>query len=93
MLARDAGLDEEENVRLSNGEPLEDGKLESLRLFTISLVENRGNVSEEDWALFQESGGCRQQALEIVFAVAMKVMSNYTNALSGVPLDDEVRGS
>ena len=92
FLARDAGMEEEENGLLAKGLPLSDLKLESLRLFTIAMVDGRGHVSGEEWDDFVGAGWTQQQALEVVFAVAMKVMSNYTNALAGVPLDEMVKG-
>lgn len=91
FLARDAGLSEEDNKALARGDSLSDVRLESLRVFTTALVEGRGHVSEEDWISFQSAGWKHQQALEIVYAVGMKVMSNFTNALAEVPLDEAVK--
>lgn len=90
MLARDAGLSEEENEKLLRGEALEDVRLEALRLFTVEMVDKRGQVAERVWEDFLKAGWERKQGLEVVMAVGMKVMSNFTNALAGVPLEEGV---
>ena len=40
---------------------------------------------------FSEAGWTSQQVLEIILAVAIKTMSNYTNAIARVPLDAVVQ--
>ncbi|WP_411847401.1 hypothetical protein AAFN60_08745 [Roseibacillus persicicus] len=86
-------MSEEDVQALEAGRPLTDARLEALRCFTNALVKGRGHVSEEEWSAFVEAGWGHQQALEVVFAVGMKVMSNFTNALAGVPLDEAVVSS
>ena len=80
----------EDVIRLRDGEQLSDPKLEALRLFTKSILETRGAIEEGQFNSFLEAGFTRQQALEVVLGLAIKVMSNYTNALAGTPLDAEV---
>lgn len=40
---------------------------------------------------FAAAGWGEQQVLEVVMAVAIKTMSNYTNAIARVPLDAVVQ--
>ncbi|MGD9563859.1 MAG: carboxymuconolactone decarboxylase family protein [Pyrinomonadaceae bacterium] len=68
--------------------PIADTKLEALRLFTKSVVEKRGYVSEEEKDAFLAAGYTGQNILEVILGVAMKTLSNYTNHIAGTPLDN-----
>jgi alkylhydroperoxidase family enzyme len=75
-----------ESIR--DDQSLTDTKLESLRVFTQSLLQNKGQV---DAALTQDliqQGFSRQNILDVVLGVVQKVMSNYTNALAKTPVDE-----
>lgn len=65
-----------------------DPKLEALRVLTLNLVENRGWASPEALEAFFAAGFTKQNLLEVVVAIAHKVLSNYTNHLAETPLDD-----
>jgi alkylhydroperoxidase family enzyme len=75
---------------LRQGAKLEDPKLESLRQFTRSLILNRGKIAEAELKAFFAVGYSAQQALEVVLGIAVKTMSNYTNSITGTPLDKAV---
>lgn len=62
-------------------------KLQVLRDTTLSIVRNRGVISEQEMATFFAAGYAQQQLLEIVLGLSQKVMSNYTNHLAQTPLD------
>lgn len=68
--------------------PYEDPKLEALRVFTLSLVENRGRASAKDLDVFLSAGFTKQNVLEINVVIAHKVLSNYTNHIVDTPVDD-----
>tara|TARA_R110002124_G_scaffold165023_1_gene332366 strand:+ start:145 stop:696 length:552 start_codon:yes stop_codon:yes gene_type:complete len=72
---------------LRNETPLTNPKLESLRTFTLSLVRNRGNVSQADLEAFYTAGYGEQQVLEIILGLSQKVISNYTNHIANTPVD------
>ncbi|MHA7775696.1 carboxymuconolactone decarboxylase family protein [Roseibium sp. M-1] len=80
-----AGLVDE----LRSGGPISDPKLEALRVFTARVVTNRGAVGRADTEVFLAAGFTTRQALEVVLGVALKVMTNYTNALAGTPPNPE----
>lgn len=90
-LAMQENLPEEEIDCLRNGRELKDEKLNVLHKFTKTMVRTRGSISPADLDAFLATGYSEQQALEVVLGVAIKVMSNYTNALAQTPLDDEVK--
>ena len=72
---------------LRNETPLANPKLEALRTLTLSIVRNRGNVSQAELEAFYTAGYGEQQVLEIILGVSQKVISNYTNHIANTPVD------
>lgn len=73
---------------LRNRTPIADNKLEALRDMTLSIVRNRGRVSEAEVEKFYAAGYGQQQVLEILLGLAQKTISNYTNHLANTPIDE-----
>ena len=69
------------------GAPLKDRKLGALRSFTAEVVNKRGQVDESEVKSFLDAGYTRANILEIVLAVGMATLSNYTNLIAKTPLD------
>ncbi len=72
---------------LRTGSAIADAKLEALRQFTISIIENRGFVKPEDTDAFLAAGYSKGNILEVILGTSLKVMSNYTNHITHTPLD------
>ncbi|MDP6390590.1 MAG: carboxymuconolactone decarboxylase family protein [Alphaproteobacteria bacterium] len=72
---------------LREGHAIPDARLEALRQFTVTLVENRGWATEEKIQAFLAAGFNRSQVLEVVLGVTFKTLSNYTNHLVDTPVD------
>ena len=72
---------------LRNQEVMPTEKLQVLRDTTLSMVRNRGIISEQEVATFFAAGYAQQQLLEIILGLAQKVMSNYTNHVAHTPID------
>ncbi len=72
---------------LRNDTPIADNKLQVLKETTLSIVRNRGNISDAELEAFYAVGYGQKQVLEIVVGVAQKVMSNYTNHIAETPVD------
>jgi alkylhydroperoxidase family enzyme len=64
-----------------------DPKLAALSAFTRAMVQTRGRPSRQDVADFLAVGYSERQVLEIILAIAVKTLSNYTNHLFGTPVD------
>lgn len=73
---------------LRDGRPLEDQKLEALRMLVHSIVVNRGFPDAAALSGFHEAGYSRAQLLEVVLGVGIKTLSNYTNHITETPLDE-----
>jgi alkylhydroperoxidase family enzyme len=72
---------------LRNGEPMPTEKLQALHDFTLSMVRNRGNVSEQEMQAFFAAGYAQQQVLEVILGLSQKVLSNYVNHVAKTPVD------
>ena len=70
-----------------NNSPIADHKLEAFRQFVLAVTEKRGSVSEKEVGAFLEAGYTNRNILEVIMAVGMKTLSNYTNHISETPLD------
>lgn len=73
---------------LRNGQPLSNPKLNALVSLAKAVVHERGWVADsQELKNFFAAGYTSQHALEVVLGVTMKTLSNYTNHLTGTPLD------
>jgi len=72
---------------LRNQEPMPTAKLQALLDMTLTVVRNRGVVSQEDLTSFYAAGYGEQQVLEIILGLSQKIISNYTNHVAKTPVD------
>lgn len=86
-IAKSEKVDDHVTEALRNEEPLNDPKLEALRAFTLAVVRKRAQLSPGDTQAFLAAGYDNRAILDVVAIVAQKVMSNYTNAIFGTPVD------
>jgi len=73
---------------LSNGEPLSDEKLRVLQETTRAMVDQRGELSDDQISRFNNVGYGNEQLLEIVLGLAQKTISNYVNKMAETPVDE-----
>ncbi|MGK0458741.1 MAG: alkylhydroperoxidase family enzyme [Polaribacter sp.] len=90
-IAKMMKVDDAITAALRNETALENTKLEALRTMTLSIVRNRGQVSQEDLTAFYGTGYEERQILEIILGVSQKVISNYTNHIANTPVDAPFR--
>jgi uncharacterized peroxidase-related enzyme len=69
------------------GTPMPDAKLAALSTFTRVMLTTRGLPDRAEVASFLEAGYTERQVLEIVLAIAVKTLSNYSNHLFHTPVD------
>jgi uncharacterized peroxidase-related enzyme len=91
LLSKQAKMTPEDIEALRNGAKLSNSRHEALRIFTQSLIRTHGKIVRSELDNFLQAGYTPEQALEVVLGVAIKTMSNYTNAIAGTPLDDTVK--
>lgn len=72
---------------IRNDTALPDERLSALAKFTRVMVEQRGLPQTRDVEAFLAAGYSERQILEIILAIAVKTLSNYTNHLFHTPVD------
>lgn len=77
---------------IRDGAPIPDPKLAALNSFTKTMVESRGLPSKADVEQFLSAGYSERHILDIVLAIAVKTLSNYSNHLLHTPLDEMFAG-
>ena len=84
-----AGLDEDVLAALRAGRRIDgEPRLDALRVFVGQIVEQRGFLKPRQLEDFLAAGFEEPQVLEVITAIAMKTLSNYTNHLMQTPLDE-----
>lgn len=91
ILADSSGLSKDDVNALRGGGRLSNPKHNALSEFTSRMILTRGKVSKMQLQEFFDAGYSDQQALEVVLALAIKLISNYTNSIAGTPLDKEAQ--
>jgi len=73
---------------LRDGKPLPDARLDALSTFTAAFVESRGLPTAAQVDAFLAAGFSETDILQVLLAVAVKTISNYTNHLFHTPIDE-----
>ena len=80
-------VDDEITEALRNETVLPSEKLEVLRETTLSIVRNRGRLTEEEAKRFYAVGYENRHMLDIILGLSQKVISNYVNHIAETPID------
>jgi uncharacterized peroxidase-related enzyme len=73
---------------IRNDRPINDHKLEALRIFANTVIEKRAHLATADIAAFLDTGYTKAQVLEVILGISFKTLSNYVNHVAKTPLDD-----
>lgn len=74
------------------GRSIPDPRLDALAKFTDRMVETRGLPSQSDVQAFLDAGFEERHVLEVILAIAVKTLSNYSNHLFHTPIDEVFAG-
>jgi uncharacterized peroxidase-related enzyme len=77
----------EVTAALREGRDIPDARLRALSRFTRILVQKRGQPSQSDLDLYRAAGFTDAQVLQILLAIGVKTLSNYTNHLCHTETD------
>lgn len=72
---------------IRDGKSIPDARLAALSLFTEVMRSTRGLPSKAQVQAFLDAGYAERQVLEIILAIAVKTISNYSNHLFHTPVD------
>lgn len=86
LLHRRTRLDRRESVQtdadtikaLNTGTPLAEPKLQAFAVFTQHAFNTRGLITNAQTAAFLAAGFNEKQIMEVVLAIAVKTLSNYS---------------
>ena len=81
------GFSEEQILEIRSGRATFDTKLDALATFTQSVVEHRGQASNQVKAAFFDAGYTEAHMIDVVIVVGDKVISNYIHNLTGFAID------
>jgi uncharacterized peroxidase-related enzyme len=87
-IAKQMGADDDITKQIKAGDDLSDDKLQALRVFTLVMLDKRGQVTKSDLKAFFDAGYHNRQVLEVILGIAQKTMSNYANAVAQTPIDE-----
>jgi uncharacterized peroxidase-related enzyme len=73
---------------IRDGKEIPDAKLNTLSKFTKIMFDKRGNPTHEDVKEFLDAGYQEKHILEIILALAVKTLSNYSNHIFHTQVDD-----
>ncbi len=73
-------------------EPVPDEHLAALADFTKTMLTSQGHPTEDDVAAFTAAGYTDRQVLEVILAIAMKTISNWSNHVFDTPVDEMFEG-
>ncbi|KTC75443.1 24 kDa macrophage-induced major protein [Legionella birminghamensis] len=82
-----AGLSYEVTDAICNDTAIPVSKYQLLADFTREMLWSRGRPSESKTTEFLSAGYTEKQILDIILAISLKTLSNYTNHLYNTPID------
>ena len=82
-----SGVPEHVTNAIRDGDCIDDPKLRALASFTRILLNTRGLPAKTEVESFIEAGYSERQILEIILAISVKTLSNYSNHLCQPALD------
>lgn len=86
ILAKKAGLNEEDVIKARHGES-NDPKENAILKFAKQVVENRGNVSNQDVASLKAFGVSDKELVEIILVIIVNIFTNYFNLITDPKID------
>lgn len=87
VLGKMNGFTDEQIIELRKGTASFNSKLDALVKFAGSVVYNRGNANEETVDAFFAAGYTEANLIDVIIAVGDKIISNFINNLTSVPID------
>jgi uncharacterized peroxidase-related enzyme len=81
------GFTDKQILEIRSGGASFNSKFNALAKFTVSVVENRGDVTEESKEAFFEAGYTEANMIDVVIVIGDKIISNYIHNLTGFEID------
>ncbi len=89
MLAdKKSGVSKENIEAIRNNKSLAESNLDQLSSFTRAMVKTRGLPTSDDVTNFLGAGYAEKNILDIILAIAVKTLSNYSNHIFHTHVDE-----
>lgn len=82
-----SGADASLIAALRTAAPLDDPRLEAIRVFTSRVLDTTGDVGDDALREFLAHGYTAQNALDVVLGIGTYTLSTFANRLTGAPVD------
>lgn len=86
VMGKGAGLDPQELQRNLNGDS-DNTKTQTVLKFSQTVVENRGDISDEDLSALRNAGFADDAIIEIIAHIAINTFTNYFNRIAQTEID------
>lgn len=86
MIAKGSGLSDQDITNARHGES-SNGKDQAILKFAKEVIENRGNVSNQDVASLKASGVSDTEFVEIILTIILNMFTNYFNLVTDPKID------
>lgn len=87
MLGKINGLTEAQTIEIRKGAATFDPRLDALVELTKTVAENRGHIDDAVLNKFFGTGYTRGSLIDVIIAIADKVVMNYFHNITQVPID------
>lgn len=87
MLGKMNGLTEAQTLEIRKGSAAFDPRLDALVRFTKAVSENRGRIDDAVLAGFFAAGYTKGGMVDVIIAIADKVVMNYVHNITEIPID------
>lgn len=87
-----SGVPTEVTDAILDGKPVPDEKLGALHRFVRVMFDTRGKPEPSDVEAFKAAGYSERHIMEVILALAVKTLSNYTNHIFHTPVDEAFQG-
>ena len=86
-LALKEGIDPADVQAIRDGRLPKDGKFAALSALAKTMIEKRGRLDHQDIERFLAAGFGKDHLLEVIAAVAVSTITNYTGSITNPPLE------
>ena len=90
-LALKEGIDPADVEAIRKGHLPRDDKFAALSALAKTMIEKRGRLADDDLDRFLAAGFSKENALEVIAAVAASTITNYTGSITKPPLEESFR--
>ena len=87
LLGKMNGFTDAQIIEIRKGSVGFDPKLDALVKFAKAITENKGRISDEVLTHFLDAGFTKGSIVDVVIAIADKVVMNYLHNITQVPID------